>query len=220
MAASRSSLFRRAMSVVRKDRGLALRASRAALRGVWLSAKYRLGSRKVRIALPFFAYADVRIVGPGRVQIGRFCSVFTNTFVGLSIVTLAPESVVEIGAKCSLGGLTIVCRDRVRIGPRSMTAFSLVQDVLFSDTESAVGRNANAIAIGAIEIGSNVWLGGLSCALAGSRLGDDSVLSWGAVCLGANVPSSALASGNPVQRAVPIERVLALMKGSNADSPG
>lgn len=186
-----------------------LRLCMALARGTYWALYFRLFRRNVAIRLPFLAYAPVRIAGPGKVRVGPFCSVHQNTLAGLSIVTLSPRARVTIGAHCSLGGLTIRCGEAVAMGDRSRTAYSLIQDVPFwsgSASTTAVAGSAP------IRIGENAWLGGFSMVLGGSTIGDDSVLGWGATCCGATVAAGTVALGNPVDRSLPISRMLALRK--------
>jgi acetyltransferase-like isoleucine patch superfamily enzyme len=178
----------------------------AVCRGTYYAVFFRLFRRDVVIALPFIAYESVMICGPGRVRIGRYCSVHANVFRGLSVITLAPSSEVRIGPHCSLGGLTIRCLERVVIGEHTMTAHSLVQDTLLFSASEGYRGGATPIS-GPIEIGRNAWLGGLTYVLPRTVVGEDSVLSWGAACFDIVVPPASLASGNPVARTVPIDRL-------------
>jgi acetyltransferase-like isoleucine patch superfamily enzyme len=185
----------------------ALRLAAAVGRGTWYALFFRVFRSDVAISLPFIAYVPVRIVGPGRVRIGPYCSVHRNVQRSLTVVTLSPSAEVWIGARCSLGGLTIRCRNRVVLGERAMTAHSLVQDtVLFSD--SPRGSRGSAAAFSApIDVGQNAWLGGYTVVLAGTTVGDDSVLAWGAACFDTVVPPASLASGSPATRTIPVGRL-------------
>ncbi len=186
----------------------------AVVRGTYYALFFRLFRRDVIIELPFLAYETVSITGPGSVRIGPSCSVHPNVFRGLTIVTLSREAAVRIGPRCALGGLGIRCHRHVSIGERTMTAHSLIQDVvLFSDPERRRG-DGGGLACGPVVVGRNAWLGGLTCLLGGTSIGDDSVLSWGAVCLQTEVPAGSLASGNPVTRTVPIDRMQLLERSA------
>jgi len=178
----------------------------ALARGAGYALYYRLARRDVVIELPFLAYERVSILGPGSVRIGPYCSVHPNVFRGLSIVTLSPEAVVRIGPRCSLGGLAIRCYERVTIGERTMTAHSLIQDVLLFSQPDRGGGDGDLFSR-CVEVGRNAWLAGFVCLLGGTSVGDDSVVSLGSVCLHIAVPAASLASGNLVTRTVPIERV-------------
>jgi acetyltransferase-like isoleucine patch superfamily enzyme len=183
-------------------------AGAAAVRGCWYVLFFRIFRADVSIGLPFFAYESVRVTGPGRVRIGKGCSVFPNVFRGLTIATLSPDATVDIGDRCELGGLTIRCRNQVALGAGVRTARCVVQDVAFFGSDAASSRLNGSRA--RVLIGDNVWLGALSRIGGGATVGRDSVLSWGAVCIGTDVPDSTLAVGNPTARSIPIARVVTL----------
>lgn len=179
----------------------------ALLRGTFYIVYYRIFARSVKIGFPLMAYAKVSISGPGRVEIGRGCAVFKNVFKGLTIVTLSSSAVVEIGEKCSLGGLTVRSRAKVTIADRLMTAVCLVQDSLYiSDAEVAKGRLVPGPK--PVTIGQNVWLGGECIILGGTSIGEDSVVAAGAVCMDASFKDYALVAGNPAKKGLPIDKLL------------
>lgn len=186
----------------------AWRHATALLRGTWYAVYFRGARRDVRIALPFLAFGPVSIRGSGSVRIGSGCSVMTSVFRGLSIVTFSPDARVEIGARCALGGLTIRCRRNVRLGDGVRTAATLVQDALLCDTTAAARTGASALEVAPVVIGANAWIGLSSAVLCGAQLGDDVVVSAGAVCRGTSVGSYALVAGNPSGRPLPIAVLL------------
>jgi acetyltransferase-like isoleucine patch superfamily enzyme len=189
----------------------------AGIRGLAVATYYRVFKRGVVILLPFFAYERVTIVGPGRVTIGRFCSVWPNAFRGLAVVTLANGANVDIGDGCDLGGVRIYCRSSVRIGARTLAANCLIQDTATWDEAPAT---SSGIRDAPIDIGANAWLGAGSCILAGTSIGRDSVVSWGALCCDINVPDGSLACGNPVVRPVSIARVASVMRRTDEAMAG
>lgn len=193
-----------------RDWKAGLRLGRALLRGAWYALYFRLFRRDVVVQLPFLAYHRVSISGPGRVRIGRHCAVYGNVFHGLCITTHSASASVEIGPRCSLGGLTVRCRHRVVLGAHVMTAYSLVQDSLVVHAAPrGIACDAASSSRG-IEIGDNAWVGGLCCVLPGSRLAADAVLSWGTTCIDTVVPPRSLVSGNPAGRPISIEHILQL----------
>jgi len=166
----------------------------ALVRGTWYAAFFRIARRDVRIQLPFLAYAPVRITGPGSVRIGRRCTVHLTAFEGLVISTLNPTAVVRIGMRCNLGGVTVRCAKRVELGDRVMTATCLIQDQLFSTPRE--GHDAEIAGPNDILIGAGVWLTAQTIVLAGSRIGEASVLSLSSVYYAATVPEGHVAIGN------------------------
>jgi acetyltransferase-like isoleucine patch superfamily enzyme len=186
----------------------------AVVRGTAYALYFRITSRgSVVIRFPFLAYERVSISGPGRVEIGPYCSVYPNVFRGLNLVTLTPSARVTIGRGCSLGGLTIRAARGVAIGERTRTAYSLVQDTLFCANGAVKSANGHRDLVAPIVIGRNVWLASASCVLSGTSIGDDSVVSQGACTVGAKVGALALAAGNLHERTLPI-RGLMRLRGS------
>ena len=182
---------------------------RALVRGTFYSVFYRLFKKNIRIKLPFKAFADVNIIGPGRVFIDANCSVALSTFKGLTIVTLSDTATVMIGTKCRLGGLTIRCRNRIEIGGETFTAISLIQDFFFVNADEVKSKYKKYLAEQSeVIIGKNAWLSNDVIVLGGSRIGKDCVLSVGSVCKDIKINSYSLASGNPVKRGLPIENLM------------
>lgn len=184
----------------------------AFLRGLYYIVYYRLVRHNVRIGFPFSAFAAVKIVGPGRVTIGKGCYAAKNVFKGWTISTHSPDASVTIGDRCVMGGITIRALQSVQIGEKTMSANSLIQDYLWLDCER-VRTQTGATALSAakpIEIGENVWLGAQCTVTCGSRIGKDSVLSAGAGCYDMQVDNYCLVIGSPAKKPLPIEKLLKL----------
>ena len=184
----------------------------ALLRGCFYILKYRVASNNnIAINFPFYCYAKVKIIGPGKVFIGPKCAVFLNNYKGLTIVTRNKFAIVFIGSDCSLGGTTIRCAGNVKLGDRVMTAASLIQDYPFFfsfDMKSGVSFLSSEH----VSIGDHVWLGARSIVLFGSNIGRGSVLGTGAVVFRKSVGEECLALGNLIRRPIPIEKLF-LLKG-------
>jgi acetyltransferase-like isoleucine patch superfamily enzyme len=181
-------------------------------KGAFYMLYYRIIRKNVRIRLPFFAFARVTISGPGSVVIGKKCAVLLNGFRGLTIVTLSKDARVTIGRGCHLGGTTIRSFSGVSLGNEVMTASTVIQDIVFVNVEKAkrTAKNVQLPGPKSIEVGENVWLGGHSVVLGGSKIGNDSVLGAAAVCSDMELKDYCLGSGNPVARALSIDRLLKL----------
>jgi acetyltransferase-like isoleucine patch superfamily enzyme len=188
----------------------------AFFRGCLYVFYFRAFRKNVKIKLPFFVYQDLRLLGPwiqiegpGSVEIDRFCSVFVNMLHGLSIVTLSDSARVVIGRNCDLGGLTIRCRHGVQIGDCAMTAFSLIQDCTYLNTDrmESACQGAHACEGNPVKIGKNVWLASQSCVLFGSEIHDDCVLSAGSLSVNTAIPEYSFAGGNPIVKAYSIPQV-------------
>ena len=201
---------------VLKRPGYYLQLFLAVLHGSCYIFYYRIFNRNIKIDFPFIVYGKVRISGPGKVTIGKKCTVVENVFRGLTIVTLSPDAVVNIGGEgCLLGGLTIRCHLNVEIGNNVMTAVSLVQDSLFVNADNFENISAvnNALLIPEpVIIGDNVWLGGHCYILSGSRIGNDCVLSACTMSHKTEIKNYMLGSGNPLNRPLPIDKILGFRK--------
>jgi len=184
----------------------------AILRGTAYILYYRLFRKNVKIKFPFLAFAEVSIIGPGKVFIDKGCHAQKNVFRGLTIVTRSVDSSVSIGAKSLLGGLTIRCHERIELGKKTMTAISLLQDSLFYNSDNVSSQVDTNISLrpNPVILVANVWLGPDSIILGGSRIGNDSVLAAGAWCFGNRIGDYCLASGNPAKRPMPIDKLLKL----------
>lgn len=197
------------------DPRYAFRVSWALVRGCSYALYFRVARRNVRIRLPFKAFAKVRIVGPGRVILGKNCVVAHGAFKGLTIVTLLEDATVRIGEDCHLAGLTICCCNHVELGSGSMTAVSLVQDCSFVNQSFVRTRGTHSVnECGPIAIGSNAWLSNDAIILSGSKIGSDCVVSVGSVCRDVEIKSYSLAMGNPVRRGLPIANVMRMTGAS------
>lgn len=182
--------------------------SKAFIKGFFFILFCRFFRKNVIIKPPFFIYYKIKICGLGSVFIDKNCSVFANSFDGLSIVTLSKNSLVNVGKGCDLGGVTIRCRDKVSIGEHSLFANCLIQDTLFlSDLIDSKNSKDILLSSAEVNIGDRVWLTDQTIVLGGSEIGDGSVLSAGSLCFNRNIPKNHLATGNPIFISMDIDRV-------------
>ncbi|GEM_PF-1068700 len=184
---------------------------KALLKGFGYIAYFRLFKPNIVIKFPFFVYYRLKISGPGKVFINRGCSVYANSFDGLVITTLSRHAQVIIGKGCDLGGMTIRCSNRISIGDFVMSANCLLQDSLFAVRRQSDLKRADQVerekTSSSLSIGSRVWLTGQTILLAGTDIGDESVLGVGSLCFDRKIAKSHLAVGNPVVSSVSIERL-------------
>jgi acetyltransferase-like isoleucine patch superfamily enzyme len=181
------------------------------IRGTCYLIYYNYLKRNIKIGFPFIVHAEVRIIGPGTVSIGKRCVVLKNAFKGLTIITFSKNAKVIVGDKCALGGTTIRCFGMVEIGNKTMTAISLIQDsfiVNYDRLGDDIKRRLPAAQN--ISIGTNAWLAEGSFVMNGSKIGDDCVLSSGSWCNGTAYPEYVLILGNPARSTIPIDKLLRL----------
>jgi len=189
-----------------------LRIIRELIIGLSYSFYYCLIKRNAKIGLPFYAGYRVRIIGPGKVIIGKNCSVFPNLLEGLSIVTWSSDTRVFIADNCCFGGTTIRAKDKIEIGEGIITANCLIQDrLIWHEREMQVeDYTQDCLLPREINIGKNVWIGAMSYVMPGTRVEDDVVLSAGSLTYNMSIQAYSLAAGNPVYRPVRIDRIVGL----------
>lgn len=108
---------------------------------------------------------------------------------------------VAAGADLALGhrtflndGVNIFCAKKIAIGPDTRIAdWCVIYDTDFHAVAPGV-----ATLVKPVVIGRNVWLGARATILAGSRIGDHSVIAAGAVVRG-DIPPRSIAGGNPAK---------------------
>lgn len=192
---------------LRRDPKSLYHYGKAFLKGFFFVIFCRLFRKNIIIKLPFFIYYKIKICGLGSVFIDKNCSVFANSFDGLTIATLSESSWVNIGQGCDLGGVTIRCRGKITIGKHSLFANCLIQDTLFLSDLIDSKSSKDILSSAEVDIGDRVWLTDQTIVLGGSKIGDGSVLSAGSLCFNRNIPKNHLATGNPIFISMDIDRV-------------
>lgn len=185
----------------------------AVLRGTFYILYYRSSKRNVKLQFPLKAFARIKIIGPGKVFIGKNCSIHENVFSGLTIITYTSNAIVKIGNDCALGGLTIRCRKNIVIGDRCLTAVSLIQDFLLIDKphfECSVFLEQYLLPEDII-IQENAWIGGHCIIIGGTTISEDCVIGAGSVAWRIALRDYSLGTGNIIRRGFPISRLLTLM---------
>jgi acetyltransferase-like isoleucine patch superfamily enzyme len=179
------------------------------LRGELCRLRFNLLSERVRIGRGFVAECPLHIYGPGRVTIGEHCLIRRSNFQEVTVVTLSPQAMVEIGEHSILGGLRLRAATRVHIGRRFLCGRATITDAdhgveVGGHATTAAGSTAPAgsavptMLATPIEIGDDCWLGVGSTVLGGTRLGDNVVVS-GASVVGHEVRARSYAMGNPAR---------------------
>lgn len=207
---SRSAFIKKVLGKWQDDpKGLYLMGV-AFVRGWLYVVACRLFRRNIKIKLPFYLHSKVNIGGPGSVVIERGCSIGGGGFEKVSIATFRRDARVMIGKNCAFGGVAIRCRKEIRIGERELFAECLIQDALFCSFEplSLEAKDSVSPEVEGISIGDSVWLGRRAMVLAGSKIGGESVVSAGGVCILRDIAPRQLASGNPITGSLSIDRIV------------
>ncbi len=177
-----------------------------------------------RTVVPFFMHRKgvhlglgVRFMGspivslaPGsQITIGdraSLCSVSEYTALGVNhpviLRTLRPGALIEIGADTGISGAAICAASKVSVGKQCLFG----ANVVISDTDfhalKAENRRYNNrpedIAVAAVRIGDNVFLGTGVVVLKGVEIGENSVVGAGTIVT-RDVPANSTVAGNPMR---------------------
>jgi acetyltransferase-like isoleucine patch superfamily enzyme len=189
------ALFRRARAEPRK----ALAAAIALAKGYLFVAWYRVRRARLRVGRNLRVFGRLSVRGPGEVVLGDDV-VIEGT---VTLWTQAPGARIEIGDRVILGGTAFGCAREIRIGALSIVARAQIMDTDFHSLGADRRNPAAPIRVSPVSIGYNVWIADRVGILPGTQIGDNSVVSFGAVCSRAYPPNVVIV-GNPARVAAPI----------------
>jgi acetyltransferase-like isoleucine patch superfamily enzyme len=183
------------LALVRQALGAPRRAAAAAvalLRGFVYMAYYRIRGRRFRAGRNLRVFGRLSIRGPGEVIFGDNVTVF-----GLATPwTYTRESRIVIGNNVILGPAKFGCAREIIVGPYSVLGDCSIMDTDFHSTRADRRTPGAPVRVASVHIGANVWIGKSVGILPGTRIGENSVVSFGAVC-GREYPPNVIISGNP-----------------------
>jgi carbonic anhydrase/acetyltransferase-like protein (isoleucine patch superfamily) len=189
------SLLRRAAKEPRR----AMKAGLALLKGFLYKAYYRVRGRRFRAGSNLRVFGSLSVRGPGEVVFGENVTVYGET----KPWTYAPDARIVVGDKVILGGTQFGCALHISIGARSILGQCSMMDTDFHSTRADRWSKDAPVRVAAIRIGTNVWIGQNAGILPGTEIGDNSVVSFGAVCM-RSFPANVVIVGNPAKVAAPI----------------
>ncbi len=189
------ALLRRAAA----EPGAAFSTSLALLRGRWYLLWYRLRGRRVRAGRQFKIVGSLKVRGPGEVIFGDRVTILGDA----TPFTYKPEARILVGNDVMMGSARFGCAREISIGDQCILA-----DCSISDTDhhsaQANRRSPDApIRILPVKIERNVWVARQAAVLPGCTVGENSVISHGAVVMRSFGPNIVIV-GNPAKVAAPI----------------
>jgi len=188
------------LAKARKAPGTALRVLLALIRGWLLKITYRIIKPNVHIGKNFRAYCRIKIHGPGKVIIGNNVNCYMSVFKTLTIVTHLPDSLVKIGDGAVLGGTQFSCVNRIEIGKENLIANSwFIDSDIIPYPSLDIGSEWKKRYSAPIIIGNNAWLGTNCIILKGVVLGNECVVSAGAV-VSKSADQCQILMGNPARK--------------------
>jgi acetyltransferase-like isoleucine patch superfamily enzyme len=173
---------------------VAIREGRALLKGLWCRTWCAL--RGVRFRAGRNLRIDGRLVirGPGTVILGD------NVRIGMTVTpwTYSPDAVISIGSDSFINGTSFGCQLEIRIGARAIIGRASIMDTDFHSVEIDRHRIDAPVRVASVILADNVWVGAQAGILPGTRIGQNSVVGFGAVCAG-EFPADAVIAGNPAK---------------------
>ncbi|HJQ19123.1 MAG TPA: acyltransferase [Gemmatimonadaceae bacterium] len=179
--------------------GHALRTAVALIRGRWCLTSARLRGCRVRAGRNFRVYGRLHVRGPGEVVFGDDVSVLGRA----TPWTYSDDARITVGDRVLLGAARFGCVREISIGDDSILADVTITDTDFHSTRARRRHDDAPVRIAPVHIGRNVWLAQHAALLPGASIGENSVVSFGAVCMRA-FPANVIIVGNPAKIAGPI----------------
>lgn len=155
----------------------------------WLLKKWNIQTR----GLPTFSGAIPDINNMGKIELGETCT-FRSYRLRQRLSVWKGASLI-IGKKCFFNDAVTICATAsIHIGD-----FAKIGDqVHIYDSDFHQVTADEEVFQKAVVIGNNVWLGAKSMILAGTTIGDNSVIAAGSIVKG-DIPPNCVAAGAPAK---------------------
>jgi acetyltransferase-like isoleucine patch superfamily enzyme len=183
----------------REEPRRAVRAALAVLKGFAYKGYYRIRGRRFRAGRNLRVFGSLSIRGPGEVIFGDNVAVYGAT----KPWTFAAGARIVVGDNVIMGRTQFGCAREITVGSRCILAQCNIMDTDFHSTRADRWSYDAPVRVAPVHIGTNVWIGQNAGILPGTQIGDNSVVSYGAVCMRA-FPANVVIVGNPAKVAAPI----------------
>lgn len=179
--------------------GRAIAVSWLLARGWWYKMWYPLRGIRFRAGRNFRVAGKLTVRGPGLVVMGDNVRVDGH----VTPWTYSPEAVITIGSDSYVNGTRFGCQREITIGARAILADARILDTDFHSTCADRHDPAAPIRVAPVRIEENVWIAASAGILPGTVIGANSVVGFGAVCVG-TYPADTIIAGNPARAIRPI----------------
>jgi acetyltransferase-like isoleucine patch superfamily enzyme len=184
---------------VRAEPGRAAAAARAIAVGYLCRVVNRLLGRRLRAGRNLRVFGWLSLRGPGEVILGDDVVIHGRA----TLWTYAPDARIVIGDRVNMSGTAFGCVREIRVGRLSIVARAQIRDTDFHSLAANRRSPEAPVRVAPVHIGDNVWISDRVGILPGTRIGDNSVVSFGALC-GREYPANVVIVGNPAKVAAPI----------------
>ena len=137
--------------------------------------------------------------GPGEIIFGDDVCVIGDA----TPWTYSPNARLVVGNRVMMGSARFGCIQEITIGDDAILAEVSIADTDFHSTWANRHSDSAPIRVAPVHVGRNAWLGQASALLPGASIGENSTVSYGAVCMRA-FPANVIIIGNPAKVAAPI----------------
>jgi acetyltransferase-like isoleucine patch superfamily enzyme len=179
---------------VLRDPSAAWKVARALARGWLCKISHRLRGIRLEVGRDFRVYGRLVARGPGRIVIGSHVRIAMN----VTPWTYHPEALIEIGDGTFVNGTRFGCAQLIKIGPRCILAEAQIMDTDFHSIQADRHDPSARVRVESVTLEENVWLCAQAGVLPGTTIGRDSVVGFGAICVG-DYPGGVVIAGNPAR---------------------
>lgn len=166
----------------------------ALLKGHWCRLLCRVRGVRFEAGRNLRVFGTLSIRGPGVVRFGN------NVVVDMTVTpwTYSSDARIDVGDGVFLNGARFGCALEISIGANSMVGESSILDTNFHSTSRQRRQRDASVRVAPVRIGENVWIAAHAGILPGTRIGDNSVVGFGAVCSG-TYPADAVIAAPPAR---------------------
>jgi acetyltransferase-like isoleucine patch superfamily enzyme len=196
---ARGPAFAELLRHARAEPWRAINAARALGVGYLCRAVQWLTRSRLRVGRNLRVFGWLSVRGPGEVILGDDVVIHGR----VTLWTYSREARIVVGDGVNMAGTAFGCVREIQIGRLSIIARAQIRDTDFHSL-AANRRSPDApVRVAPVHIGENVWISDRAAILPGTRIGENSVVSFGALC-GREYPANVVIVGNPAKVAAPI----------------
>lgn len=179
--------------------GRAWQVGRALLKGHFYKRWYALRGIRFRAGRNFRVYGSLSVRGPGEVIFGDDVTINGDA----TPWTYTREARISIGHNVMMGSARFGCMREISVGDDSIIAAVQFTDTDWHSARADRRTDAAPVRIAPVRIERNVWVGENAAILAGTTIGENSVVGFAAICMRAYPPNVTIL-GNPAKVVGPI----------------
>lgn len=149
-------------------------------KGYWVKVYFPLTGRRFKVGRNFRLQGSLRIRGPGKV-------IFGDDMIVDQRVTPFTHSVhaeIRVGNRVQLNGTRFGCAERITIGDDCLISEARIADTNFHSVQPDRRCIGAKVLVSPVVVSNNVWIGPATAILPGTRIGENSVVGFGAICSG------------------------------------